>query len=67
MWRKGIDVVVFDTTLQALLVVNGDHFTIFNKKPVLDTDIEIIGKTLKIKNDINIELTGIICKSIFGD
>ncbi|MBC8490663.1 MAG: hypothetical protein H8D45_31995 [Bacteroidetes bacterium] len=65
MWEKGLDLIKPHLTLQGILGINGDHFAIDSDYPVLDTDIEITGRIVKLLPLLDVELIGYDCKFIW--
>lgn len=67
MWKNGINIIRFSTTLQGLVAMIGDHFNLTSLYPALSTEIEIIGvDSMSVTGKFDIQLIAWDYEKVFG-
>lgn len=66
LWQYGIKMVVFQVSLQGLLLNIGDRVHLHSESPALDLDVELIGRQVTFREGLDIRLIGLLTPAAGG-
>ena len=67
IWKNGVNIIRFSTTLQGLVAMIGDHFNLTSLYPALSTEVDILGiEAMSVTGKFDIQLIAWDYEKVFG-